>query len=64
MSLDDNEVEVVKKRKLDDESEGRESSSLRKMRDISARLRDYLFDSTHLVVREVARVVQSRVAEM
>lgn len=64
MSIDDTEAEGVKKRKLEDDSEVRESGALRKMRDISARLRDYLFDPAQLVGREVAKFEQTRMAEM
>lgn len=55
---------MLKKRKLEDDSEEREYGALRKMSNISARFRDYLFDPAQLVGREVAKVVQTRMAEM
>lgn len=64
MIVDEAELEVARKRKRTEEDEARVGSPLNRMRSISGHLREYLFDSSHLISREVAKTVLAKVAEI
>ncbi|GLV46502.1 hypothetical protein CBL_20840 [Carabus blaptoides fortunei] len=64
MIVEVTETEAVKKRKRDNESDGKNCTALRRRREISEHLRDYLHDSSHMIGKLVAKEVHNRIAAM